>query len=565
MFAVLHIADFALHAVLRTGPDATDRPAALFAAQQKKSLVLAATASARARGIEPGMTAPQAAARCPGLLIRTPCAAAEAEARAALLAVAFTLSPLVEETSPGVCTADLKGHGASSVVGPPAGRAARPPAGPTTEQDPLPDDIDLRPRPTPPAPLLHSATAAINALAQLGLPATAGLGRTPLLALYAAQAAAVPTTAPATPEAAPLFLLGEPEDDSDPAPPPNIVPFSPAPAGVRLVTDEASFLAPLPLAVAAPPPELAAVFTSWGVRTLGDLTALPRDELIRRFGHAGLGLWQRATGGEVRPLHPAVPPQRFAAAMEFEDALETLEPLLFILRRLLDRLTLELRAAQLVAGEIELTLRLADDSRHTRAFRLPEPTADGELLFRALHTHLETLQTAAAITAVDLHIAPVRPLVRQHGLFDTGLRDPHGFAETLARVAALVAEGRVGTPRLADTHRPDAVQLAPPPAVVPPPAPPPVHPELGPPLRRFRPPLPANLEFTPHERQPTYVWTAEFHGAIRHIRGPWRSNGDWWEQGRRWSRMEWDIALADGGLYRLLRLGEAYFIEGEYD
>jgi len=549
MFAVLHIADFALHAVLRTGPDATDRPAALFAAQQKKSLVLAATASARAGGIELGMTAPQAAARCPGLLIRTPCAAAETEARAALLAVAFTLSPLVEETAPGVCTADLKGHGVSSGVGPPGGRAGRPPDGPATN----------------PAALLRSAAAAVSALAQLGLPATAGLGRTPLLALYAAQAAAARTPAPATPAPPALFLLGEPTEASGCDAAPETIPFPTVPTAVRLITDEASFLAPLPLAVAAPPPELAAVFTSWGVRTLGDLTALPRDELIRRFGHAGLALWQRATGGEVRPLHPAVPPQRFAAALEFEDALETLEPLLFILRRLLDRLTLELHAAQLVAAELELTLQLADDARHTRAFRLPEPTADGELLFRALHTHLETLQTAAAITAVDLRIAPARPLVRQHGLFDTGLRDPHGFAETLARVAALVAEGRVGTPRLADTHRPDTVHLAPPPAVVPPPAPPPVHPELGPPLRRFRPPLPANLEFTPHERQPTYVWTAEFHGAIRHLRGPWRSNGDWWEQDRRWSRMEWDIALADGGLYRLLRLGEAYYIEGEYD
>ncbi len=549
MFAVLHIADFALHAVLRTGPDPTHQPAALFATQQKKSLVLATNPAARARGIQSGMTAPQAVARYPALLIRTPCATAEAEARAALLAVAFTLSPLVEETSSGVCTADLKGHSASSDIGPPDGRAARPPGGPTSS-----------------ATLLRSAAAAVAALAQLGLPATAGLGRTPLLALYAAQ-----VHAPTTPTPPPLFLLGEPP--SDPSFPaagaapatPETVPFPSAPTGVRLVTDEKNFLAPLPLAVAAPPPELAAVFTSWGVHTLGDLTALPRDELIRRFGQVGLTLWQRATGGEVRPLHPAVPPQRFAAAMEFEDPLETLEPLLFILRRLLDRLTLDLHAARLVAAELELTLRLADETRHTRAFRLPEPTADGELLFRTLHTHLETLHTAAAVSAVDLHLAPVRPLVRQHGLFDTSLRDPHGFAETLARVAALVAEGRIGTPRLADTHRPDTVQLAPPPAVVPPPAPPPVHAAIGPPLRRFRPPLPANLEFTAPERQPTYIWTTEFHGAIRHLRGPWRSSGDWWEHGRRWSRMEWDIALADGGLYRLIRLGEAYFIEGEYD
>jgi protein ImuB len=251
--------------------------------------------------------------------------------------------------------------------------------------------------------------------------------------------------------------------------------------------------------------------------------------------------------------------------MEFEQEIETLEPLLFILRRFLDRLALELRLSQHVAIEIELTLRLEDDTRHTRNFRLPEPTADVEILFRTLHTHLESLQTAASISALELRLIPTRPLVRQHGLFDTGLRDPHGFAETLARVAALVNSDRVGTPQREDTHRPDAVKLVPPPPIVPPPAEPPVHAPLGLPLRRFRPPLPATLEFTQHEGKPTYLFTDQFRGEIAHLRGPWRSSGDWWQSDRAWQRTEYDIALADGGLYRLLQIGEAWFIEGEYD
>jgi nucleotidyltransferase/DNA polymerase involved in DNA repair len=93
MFAVLHIADFALHAVLRTEPGLAAQPAALFATTSKKSVVLAANAPARASSVEIGMSAPQAVARCPALVIRTPSSAAETEARAALLAVGFTLSP----------------------------------------------------------------------------------------------------------------------------------------------------------------------------------------------------------------------------------------------------------------------------------------------------------------------------------------------------------------------------------------------------------------------------------------------------------------------------------------
>ena len=52
---------------------------------------------------------------------------------------------------------------------------------------------------------------------------------------------------------------------------------------------------------------------------------------------------------------------------------------------------------------------------------------------------------------------------------------------------------------------------------------------------------------------------------IRELRGPWRSSGDWWQGDRTWARTEWDVALETGGLYRLLLVGESYFVEGEYD
>lgn len=485
MFAVLHVADFALYAVLRTESGTHGKTAALFAGVGKKSTVLATTPAARMAGVELGMTAPQAVARCPTLLIRGPNATAESESRAALLAIGFTLSPSVEATAPGLCTIDLRG-------------LAREKFEPATR-------------------------IAVAELARLGLPATAGLARTPLLALYAARAT----------------------------------------ESVLLVDAEKNFLAPLPLSAADPPPELAAVFTNWGLRTLGDLTALPRDEIVRRFGAAGLALWQRAAGGSPRPLHPVALPQTFSATLELENEIETLEPLLFILRRLLDRLTLELLAAQFVAAELALSLRLEDDTCYARSFRLPEPTADADILLRALHTHLESLQTAAAICAVRLRLAPTRPLVRQQGLFDTGLRDPHGFAENLARLAALVGPEHVGTPQLEDTHRPDAVKLIAPLAVVPPPAAPLLHVPLGPPLRRFRPPLPARLEFT--GRRPTYLWAESLQAEIAFHSSATRYSGDWWQRDRAWSRTEWDIALTTGGLYRLLRVDGAWFIEGEYD
>jgi protein ImuB len=506
MFIVLQVADFPLQAALRlssseglsllagdpsgTPPAYLTQPAALFSGTTKKSVALAVNAPARAAGVETGMSAPQAIARCATLLIRTPVPDAETEARAALLAAAFTVSPHVEITAPGVVT--LAAHG----LAPPA----RVPA----------------------------CEAALARIAQIGLFATAGLARTPLLAHYAARA-------------------------------------TPGASAVREIqpTDESRFLARLPLDTAEPSTELAGVLHAWGLRTLGDLTALPRNDVGRRLGSAGTALWDRARGGEARPLHLVALPQQFVAEREFEEALETLEPLLFILRRFLDRLALELEAAHFVAVELDLTLTLAGGLEHARSFRLPEPTRDPTILFRTLHTHLESVRTDSPIVAVRLRVVSGRPLVRQHGLFETGLRDPHGFAETLARLSALLGAERVGAPHCDDTHRPDAVRVMPPPAVVPPVGPPPVQQMRGRPLRRFRPPLPARFEVS--ASHPSVLWTERAQGTIVEQRGPWLSSGEWWQSDRAWARAEWDIALAEGGTYRVFRTPEGWFLEGEYD
>jgi protein ImuB len=332
---------------------------------------------------------------------------------------------------------------------------------------------------------------------------------------------------------------------------------------VLAIADERGFLAPLPLAAAEPPPELAAILATWGIRTLGQLTALAKADIARRLGAAGVTLWERAAGESTRPLQPAVPPHTFAVQMDFEQEIETLEPLLFILRRFVDRLALELRSASLVAAELTLALTLSDETRHARHFRLPEPTGDPGILFRSLHTHLETLHTDSPVRGVALRIEPARRPGKQQDLFATGLRDPHGFAETLARTVAVTGSDRVGAPRIADTYRPDTFTVEPPPEVIPPPVPSAVPPLLGLPLRRFRPPLPAQVEMT--ARLPSYLRAENVEGEITARRGPWHGSGDWWQADLAWSRLEWDIELARGGLYRLVQTSAGWFLEGEYD
>ncbi len=330
-----------------------------------------------------------------------------------------------------------------------------------------------------------------------------------------------------------------------------------------MVNDGRAFLAPLPLAAADPSPAIAAIAGGWGIRTLGEFAALPKADIAQRLGVEGLALWDRCVGETHRPLQQVVAAPTFAAALDCEHELETVEPLLFILRRFVDRLALELESAALAAATIELRLILSDETVHAHSIRLPQPSTSADVLFRALSTYLGALRTAAAIAGVRLSLEPTRVSRRQEGLFDCALRDPHGFTETLARAAALVGPDRVGMPRVINTHRPDSVQLTAPPDVIAPRAPAFVLSPLGLALRRYRPPLPATVELA--GRFPAYLWTSSAQGPVREHAGPWYGSGTWWEAEQSWEREEWDVELESGGVYRLVRTPGGWRLEGEYD
>ncbi len=359
-------------------------------------------------------------------------------------------------------------------------------------------------------------------LARLGLPVNIGAAATPLLAAYAAQ-------------------------DAEP---------------VRIVDDSPSFLAPLPLATAGPSPLHAEILQGWGIRTLGALTALSKAEVGRRLGTDGVALWERAAGETTRVLRLVEPPRTFAAEWDYEPPVESVEPLLFRLRRFAERIALELRAGGCVAETLALTLRLENATVYRRAFALPEPDGDVDRWLRVLHAHLETVRTASRVAGVRLVATPIRAPEKQDGLFDTGLRDPARFWENLARLGALVGDDRVGTPVMADTHRPDTFALRKPADAVPAPAPPPVHPPRGPILRRFRPPAPAQVALAAD--RPVALASEPARGAIRAAAGPWRAAGDWWKPDA-WAVETWYVELAAGGIYQLARTADGWAVEGLLD
>jgi protein ImuB len=259
-------------------------------------------------------------------------------------------------------------------------------------------------------------------------------------------------------------------------------------------------------------------------------------------------------------------PEEFIEQIEFENEIETLEPLLATLRQFVEQLAARLECLHLVIGELDLRLGLSAGVEHRERFKIPVPTGDVKILCRLLHTRLENVRTDAAISSFRLEARPAPPDANQLGLFVTTLVNPNQFAETLGRLSSLCGGERVGIPAAEATLRPDAFRMNKPVLTEEadlfadtPHAP---ENQLGLQLRRFRPPLAAKIDF--HDERPAVFRSSSFGGTITDTRGPFKTSGEWWDQNA-WSRAEWDVQTADGMLYRLVRTPDGDFVEGVYD
>jgi protein ImuB len=353
----------------------------------------------------------------------------------------------------------------------------------------------------------------------------------------------------------------------------------------------------------------------WGVRDLRALASLQEVALSERLGQEGLRLQQLARGAASRTLVPVEAPAVFEEAIELEYPIVLLEPLAFLLNRLLEQICARLTARALNTQELRLTLELQNltgvdpesdtvgipsesDASHgtaeaqspaqhfvsgrqrkfCRILRLPLPMLDPKLFLKLLQLDLNAHPPGAPIIKIHLIAEPVRPRSSQGGLFLPPSPEPEKLELTLARIAGLVGETRVGSLELLDTHRAEGFRMR---RFIPEAAQEKTRKtrktsELAKEnstvaaLRMFRPPLRATVTLENGElARVACTKKKELQGSVLWKAGPWRSSGDWWDR-EAWARDEWDIALqnADGVfLYRLVHdlLGGGWFVEGTYD
>jgi protein ImuB len=308
------------------------------------------------------------------------------------------------------------------------------------------------------------------------------------------------------------------------------------------------------------PDDLQETLETWGIHTLDQLAQLPETGIAERFGPAGVYLQQLAKGAIRRPLRIAQPEITYEDRIELDHPVSLLEPLLFLISRILNDQCAKLVSNAMAANEVAIRLQLEDRTEHVRKLNLPVPMRESKSLLKLLQMDLEAHPPQAATAALVLSLKPVHPRTTQGGIFLPVTPAPDKLELTLARIRGLVGENNVGIPELLNTHHPHPFQLVN------------KQPRTEPrasasggyqAFRYFRPPISATVELE-HNR-PIRITASGIHGKILNAAGPWRTSGDWWTT-TPWNRDEWDIALSNGALYRIYREPDRrWFIEGTYD
>lgn len=517
-FASIYVPNFMVQAVVRAEPELRRAAIALIDGMPPMWNVVAASETAVQAGIELGMTKSQVTQFC-AVEIRRRSRAQEAAAHAALLDLAWSVSPRVEDTAPDTLVLDLTGL--VSLFG--------------CEE--------------------NIARQLVERASRFGLFAHVAIAVNLEAALHAARGLPGITLIPA----------GE----------------------------ESRCLGSLPVRVLSPPTEILETLECWGVRTCAALAALPVLALSERLGQQGVRLREWACGTSWRSLVLAEPTLHFEEEMELDYAVAELEPLLFLLSRLLNQLCARLVARSLSAGAIRLQFDMeaadgnelpqADDHSQAvfsgdshrssknylqktashepaskifqKVLTLPVPVRDSTLLLKLIRLQLQSDPPPSAIIKILLAADPAAPRVVQRGLFLPASPDPEKLELMIARLAHLVGDANIGAPQLMDTHRPDKFRMG--------------HfspsrdissgdakprkknavamnggtSQAGKPsaaFRIFRPAPPARVETC--DERPVRVFFHGRRGDVVAASGPWRTSGDWWREDA-WQQDEWDLEI----------------------
>ena len=177
---------------------------------------------------------------------------------------------------------------------------------------------------------------------------------------------------------------------------------------------ERAFLEPLPVAGHLPlEPDLVERLRRFGLRSLGQLAALPLAAVEAQFGKEGLVALRLARGEDSRPLLPWQPPQRMEESSSLDPPVDNLEPLLFLARGMADRLGARLLQGAAAATSVRLRLDLEaarGEQNHVEALlRLRAPASGAADLWPPVAGLLKRQQLSAPGGRITLRLSGFCP------------------------------------------------------------------------------------------------------------------------------------------------------------
>ncbi len=276
-------------------------------------------------------------------------------------------------------------------------------------------------------------------------------------------------------------------------------------------------------------PKLRDALQKLGVRTVGDFVKLPPGGLKERFGPDAYALHQRMAGLSWQPLQGHAPEEPAESWLYLDHAETDTTRLLFIIKRLLHDLTLELLNRHQVAVALALTLQLDTKREQKETLKPATPTLDLEQWSELVRLRLESLVLKAGIRELRVRLDGIPAEEEQLRAFqENPKRNLDAAARAFARLRAEFGEDCVVRAELREGHLPEASFGWIPLERAPFPEPKPGPPESRPLVRRLVPrptPLPPRQR---HERDDGWLVKGVAAGPAIDTQGPFTVSGGWW-------------------------------------
>ena len=308
------------------------------------------------------------------------------------------------------------------------------------------------------------------------------------------------------------------------------------------------------------------VFNDLGLHRVEDLLAVPQAELINRYGRDFENIVRAIQQKGDRLLTPNVKESSVSWSYELDHAVEDFEQLIFILNHGLDALFRRLAYYGLSTEHLDISFKLSNKTTRDYEIKTSFPTLERSFWLKLVNLRVSLDAPEAGIVSLNVVSYFTKPRSSQRGLYAVSRPEPESLLLTVDKIKKLVGKENVGIPVLLDQRlaRPftldsdaipdvrtgnssDRIKCAADRGVVA--------------FSYFCPPL--NAEVLVRDGRLVFIKTHSFSGHVAEYSGVWRANSKWWETP--WKTYEWDIEIESGGVYRLCKAEQEWFVVGEYD